>query len=432
MIKRLFLSLLGSIGLVSLGANSYAIELQNLEYFYFYGQGCSHCIKVEHYFEQSKMDKKIQISAYEIWNNPEGLQKLEALLPKVNLSLEEIGTPFLIIKSADDQYSSLMGDTPIINYFKKLEEENAWHKSEGRRTRRENNGSASRLRNSTSREFLKNNETPPLNKDTNPQKIENWNLKENNLTWDVENLETWEGKKSLAEQPLKFLAVMMPAALADSINPCAFAVMLLLLATILSKSQSKKKTIFAGIFFCLAVFWSYFLMGLWVYSLLWQSEWESYTFTFKRVVGILWLLVGLANLKDYFWYGKGFVMEVPRAWRPRMMKIIQAVVSPRGAFVIGIVVSLFLLPCSSGPYLVILGLLRSESTSLTQLGVGYLALYNFIFILPMLVITFLVGLGYSSVEKLAKIKNKNTKLIHLIVGLLMIGLGVYVIGSLYW
>lgn len=50
----------------------------------------------------------------------------------------------------------------------------------------------------------------------------------------------------------------------------------------------------------------------------------------------------------------------------------------------------------------------------------------------MLIITFMVGLGYSSVEQLAKLKNKNTKLIHLIVGLLMIGLGAYVIGSLYW
>jgi hypothetical protein len=44
----------------------------------------------------------------------------------------------------------------------------------------------------------------------------------------------------------------------------------------------------------------------------------------------------------------------------------------------------------------------------------------------MLVIAGLVGFGYSSVDKLAKIKHNNTKLIHLIVGLLMLGLGAYV------
>ena len=68
------------------------------------------------------------------------------------------------------------------------------------------------------------------------------------------------------------------------------------------------------------------------------------------------------------------------AWRPKMMKIIQSAVSPMGAFVIGILVSLFLLPCSSGPYFVVLGLLKSENVSIA--GLGFLIfwfLYNLIF-----------------------------------------------------
>jgi hypothetical protein len=36
---------------------------------------------------------------------------------------------------------------------------------------------------------------------------------------------------------------MIPAALSDSINPCAFAVMLLLLTSILSKTENKKKAL---------------------------------------------------------------------------------------------------------------------------------------------------------------------------------------------
>lgn len=129
--------------------------------------------------------------------------------------------------------------------------------------------------------------------------------------------------------------------------------MLLLLTTILSKSKSKKKTIFAGLLFCLAIFVSYFLMGLGFLKLIVQ-ETTQYTSTFKWVIGIFGILIGLANLKDYFWYGKGFVMEIPLAWRPRMVKIIQAVVSPWGAFAVGIIVSLFLLPCSAGPYVTVL------------------------------------------------------------------------------
>lgn len=83
---------------------------------------------------------------------------------------------------------------------------------------------------------------------------------------------------------LSFLAIMAPAALADSINPCAFAVMLLLLTTILSKTQDKKKTLWAGLLFSLAIFVTYFLIGVGVLELLGNFE---RLFWLKRIVGIL-------------------------------------------------------------------------------------------------------------------------------------------------
>ena len=59
------------------------------------------------------------------------------------------------------------------------------------------------------------------------------------------------------KQRVAFFGVMLPAALSDSINPCAFAVMLLLLSSILTKHKSKKKTILACGMFSLAVFLTY-------------------------------------------------------------------------------------------------------------------------------------------------------------------------------
>jgi hypothetical protein len=44
----------------------------------------------------------------------------------------------------------------------------------------------------------------------------------------------------------------------------------------------------------------------------------------------LGILIGLANIKDYFWYGKGFVMEVPFSWRPTMKKFMSSITSPMG------------------------------------------------------------------------------------------------------
>ena len=61
---------------------------------------------------------------------------------------------------------------------------------------------------------------------------------------------------------------MIPAALADSINPCAFAVILLLLSSILIETKDRKKALLAGFLFALAVFLSYLAMGLGLFSAL--------------------------------------------------------------------------------------------------------------------------------------------------------------------
>jgi cytochrome c biogenesis protein CcdA len=57
-----------------------------------------------------------------------------------------------------------------------------------------------------------------------------------------------------------FLLIMIPAALSDSINPCAFAVILILLGSILCKYNSRRKVYLSGLMFSLSIFISYFLM----------------------------------------------------------------------------------------------------------------------------------------------------------------------------
>ncbi|MCT4616884.1 MAG: hypothetical protein N4A38_01585 [Candidatus Gracilibacteria bacterium] len=223
------------------------------------------------------------------------------------------------------------------------------------------------------------------------------------------------------------IAAIIPASLADAVNPCAFAVMFILLGSILKKHGSVKRVIFSGLAFTLAVFISYSLMGLGLLQAL-ASQGTEYTFWFKIIIGIIGVLIGLFNLKDFFWYGRGgFVMEVPKAWRPAMHKTAGMIQSPIGAFFIGIVLSLFLLPCTSGPYAVVMAYLASEGHTITGVTLFYVALYNTIFVIPMIIITFMVGLGYEKVEKLSKLRTRNVRNLHLIIGLLMLLLGAYVI-----
>ncbi len=225
------------------------------------------------------------------------------------------------------------------------------------------------------------------------------------------------GDKTTAFERLTIPAVIS-ASIVDAINPCAFAVLIILMSTILV-STNRKKALFSGLAFSLSIFISYFLMGIGLYSAI-QATGLSHTF--YLVVAILAIFIGLFNLKDFLWYGKWFVMEVPRSWRPRMKGLIKGVTSVPGAFFIGFVVSLFLLPCTSGPYIVILGLLAQATTR--AYAISLLILYNLIFISPMIFITLAIYFGLTTTEKAEKFRQGKLKILHLIAGIIILCLGV--------
>lgn len=216
------------------------------------------------------------------------------------------------------------------------------------------------------------------------------------------------------------LPILIGAALVDSINPCEFAVLLILIATILA-AGNKKRALLSGLAYSASIFISYFLMGIGLYSVI--SSFGT-PVIFMKVIGVIAILIGLFNVKDYFWYGKGFLMEVPLSWRPKMKSLVKSITGPLSAFLIGFVVSLFLLPCTSGPYIVILGMLGHGETWLR--AAWLLLLYNFIFVLPMIIISIAMYFGMN-IKRAEDVRNNNLKKLHLIAGVIMIIMGVFLI-----
>lgn len=214
---------------------------------------------------------------------------------------------------------------------------------------------------------------------------------------------------------------LVGAALVDASNPCALAVLILLLATVIA-AKGKNQALLAGLMFSLAIFISYFLMGLGVYHAIAAFNVSQYLSVGS---GILAIIVGLANLKDAFWYGKFFIMEVPMRWRPAMQAVLKKVTSPWGALGAGFVVSLFLVPCASGPYVTILGMI-AERVSIKPISL--LVLYNLIFILPMLIITIAMYFG-TRMGKVEGWRQQNLRLLHAVAGTIMLLLGIYIIYS---
>ncbi len=229
-------------------------------------------------------------------------------------------------------------------------------------------------------------------------------------------------EKEVKENKISFVAITM-AALVDSINPCAIAVLIILLSALML-IRDKRRSLYSGSFFILGVYVAYLLLGIGL----------SYFFHISTtisnwiylIIGVVAILIGLFNIKDFFWYGGGgFVTEIPRRWRPLMKKVIHSATSPLSAFFIGMVITSFELPCTGGPYFFVLGLLSKSAEWTTILPL--LAYYNLIFILPLIIILGLIYFGYTNLKETSEWRNRNVRLFHLIAGIIMLGLGIWVL-----
>jgi len=227
---------------------------------------------------------------------------------------------------------------------------------------------------------------------------------------------------------IEFLLILLPAAVADSINPCAFAILFVILWSILSQTGSYRKVLFTWLAFTLSIFLSYYLMGIWLYRAFAYANQAMYLQIWAAVVAIL---IWLANIKDYFWFWKVFTMEMPERFKMSSKLWLRKIHSPSWAFFIGILISLFLLPCTWGPYLTILSYLASESATINMMWYVYLLIYNLIFITPFVIITLLVSLGSADIATLKEYREMYKQEIHLTVWILMLGLGLYLLWDIY-
>ncbi len=214
-------------------------------------------------------------------------------------------------------------------------------------------------------------------------------------------------------------------AVVDAINPCALAVMtMVLIALLLHDPTNRKKVLSGGLMFTTAVFLLYFFYGFVIvqffkYSIPATGLFSLYVF---KGFGIFAILLGLLNIKDYLDYQPGtFGTEMPLSFRPRVRMLIQKITSPWGAFMAGIFVTLFLLPCTMGPYFIFSGIIAEYSLLHT---IFLLLVYNLIFVLPMIAVTLLIYYGVTTVEKVSGWKEKHIKMLHLVEGIILIILGI--------
>ncbi|MCG2789901.1 MAG: hypothetical protein L6405_08165, partial [Actinomycetia bacterium] len=130
------------------------------------------------------------------------------------------------------------------------------------------------------------------------------------------------------------------------------------------------------------------------------------------------------SIKDFFWYGKGISLGIPKPIAGFIERNIKKA-TLFSMISIGLIVSVFEFGCSGAVYLGILSFIEKQGLSLKLLLL--LILYNFIFILPLLIVLIVFYFGFS-IKKISRFYiQKRRKLYRLISGVVLIFLGIYLI-----
>lgn len=220
------------------------------------------------------------------------------------------------------------------------------------------------------------------------------------------------------------LPILIGAAIVDSINPCAFGVLIFLVAYLLkSFAHQRRKILIHGLTYIFAVFITYLLAGLLLLPLI--AGIGKLSLLVYGLIGGVIILAGLLELKDAFWYGKGPSLAlIPGADKRIELYARKISSSVFGAFGLGVFVALVELPCTGAVYLAILSLL-----SLVGFSTGailLLIIYNLIFVLPLVIILVILYKGID-VAKLEIWRRTHRNLMRGALGLTLIGLGAWML-----
>lgn len=179
--------------------------------------------------------------------------------------------------------------------------------------------------------------------------------------------------------------LVVSSALLDGVNPCAFAVILLLLAFLFTLRQSRARILQLGSIYILIIFLVYLGIGLGILRTVRLSNDPHFVANLGA-----WLLIalGLINLIEYFFPNFPIKLHMPKFAAARANELIKKATVPAtisAAFLVG----LCTFPCSGGIYVSVITLLNERAT--LGWGITYLVFYNLLFVLPLVVILLAAG-----------------------------------------
>ncbi len=221
-------------------------------------------------------------------------------------------------------------------------------------------------------------------------------------------------------------------ALIDGFNPCAFAVLAILLSMLIY-AKSKPKMMLIGSIFILTSGIMYFIFII-VLLVLRTELLGGYKEIIRLIVAIIALVIGLINVKDFFFFKKGISLTIKEGNMNKITKMGRKVVqeikeanTARGMFIavlatiiMAVFVNLVELGCTLIlPVQYIEILITNFGTNLTLSSYLYIAFYCLVYVIPLFAI--LVSFLYTF--KSERMTENKGKILKLVSGIILVGLG---------
>ncbi len=187
---------------------------------------------------------------------------------------------------------------------------------------------------------------------------------------------------------------VMGAGLLDGVNPCAFATLIFFVSYLLFIGKLRRDVILMAIFFILAVFITYFAIGIGAYNVLkYLSGFDTIATLISICFGIVAFILGILSLRDYFIARRGdldkMLLQLPLGIKQRIHKDIKEKSAVGGiifgSLLAGFLVSILEFGCTGQVYLPTITFMVSKA-GIALKPLLALLLYNIMFILPLIAI----------------------------------------------
>ena len=228
---------------------------------------------------------------------------------------------------------------------------------------------------------------------------------------------------SLDQVGLPLFTVAM--GLLDGFNPCSMWVLLLMISLLAPLNNRSRMLAIAGTFVAVEGIAYFVFMAAWLnlFLLIGLSR------TSEIIIAAIALLAGAINLKDFWAFGWGVSLSIPAAAKPgiytRIRRILQAenlTAAILGTVALAILVQIVEFMCTSGfPALFTRILTLKQLDSLSYYG--YLLLYDLAYMLDDVIV---LAVGVITLSQ-RRLQEKEGRWLKLISGLVMVGLGIYLL-----